>query len=144
MGHNLDDEAGRLLGNIVRNRLQYLEKQSVYLASPHPLIPAKYKPLYRLESHEIRTYCRLQGIVPLDARCPLSRGATSRTFKEALDLMESKMPGSKRDFLFTFLDRKSALPSKPPSAFDSCVQCGQPCFSGICSACHLKGKMGDD
>ncbi|MHC1742635.1 MAG: ATP-binding protein [Syntrophobacteraceae bacterium] len=138
-GHNLDDEAGRLLGNILRNRTRYLEKLSAHLPSPHPRMPAKQKPLYRLESHEIRTYCRLREIEPLDAKCPLSRGATSHIFKEALDFLETKMPGTKRDFLYSHLDRnRDALYSTPDT---TCTRCGEPSFAEICSVCNLLEQL---
>jgi tRNA-5-methyluridine54 2-sulfurtransferase len=138
-GHNLDDEAGRLLGNIVRNRTRYLEKQSPSLPSPHPRMPAKQKPLYRLESHEIRTYCRLRAIEPLEMTCPLSRGATSHAFKEALDFLETKMPGTKRDFLFTFLDRRRGVVANCPDT--TCSRCGEPTFAEVCSVCHLSEHL---
>ena len=138
-GHNLDDEAGRLLGNILRNRTRYLEKLSPHLPSPHPRMPAKQKPLYRLESHEIRTYCRLRAIQPLEAKCPLSRGATSHTFKEALDFLEAKMPGTKRDFLFSHLDRsRDAIYSAPDT---TCNRCGEPSFAEVCSVCNLSEQL---
>ncbi len=138
-GHNLDDEAGRLLGNIVRNRHQYLEKQYPFLPSTHPRLPAKLKPLYRLEIHEIRTYCSLKGIEPLTAGCPFSRGATSHIFKEALDFLEKRMPGTKRDFLFSFVDRRS--PDNAPKDLNACSQCGEPSFAGVCSVCNLKAQL---
>ena len=42
-GHNLDDEAGRLLGNLLRHRTYYVERQYPYLPSSHPLFAAKVK-----------------------------------------------------------------------------------------------------
>lgn len=138
-GHNLDDEAGRLLGNIVRNRSQYLERQYPFLPSTHPRLPAKLKPLYRLEIHEILTYCGIKGIEPIPTGCPLSRGATSHTFKEALEFLESKMPGTKRDFLFTFVDRRT--PGIGGSAFNECTRCKEPSYGELCSVCHLKDQL---
>ncbi|MCU0588585.1 MAG: adenine nucleotide alpha hydrolase family protein [Syntrophobacteraceae bacterium] len=135
VGHNLDDEAGRLLGNIVRNRTQYLDKQTPFLASTHPRLTAKLKPLYRLEGREIRTYCALKGIRFLEETCPLSRGATSHSFKEALQFLEERMPGTKRDFLFTFLSRQKPVAS--PRPFQNCKHCGEPAFGEICSVCNL-------
>jgi len=102
-GHNLDDEAGRLLGNLVGKRLEHVHKQDPYLPSPHPRIPAKLKPLYRLEIKELLAYCQLREITPVDQTCSLSRGATSHTFKQALELLEQSMPGTKRSFLFSYL-----------------------------------------
>lgn len=139
-GHNLDDEAGRLMGNILRHRDQYLENQYPYLPSPHPRMPAKLKPLYRLEAGDIRTYCRVKEIVPLDAKCPLSRGATSHIFKEALEFLESKMPGTKRDFLFTYIDRRKP-PEKKASDFGTCIQCNEPTYSDLCSVCNLMNQI---
>jgi len=139
MGHNLDDEAGRLLGNMVRHRTEYLEKQYPYLPSSHPRMPAKLKPLYRLEAHEIRTYCKLADIVPVESKCPYSRGATSHSFKEALHFLEQKMPGTKRDFLFTYVDRRK--PPVPDSAYGVCGVCGEPAYSDLCSVCNLLGQV---
>ncbi len=138
-GHNLDDEAGRMLGNIVRHRTQYFEKQYPYLPSNHPRIPEKAKPLYRLEAWEIRLYCELEGISPVEAKCPLSQGATSHAFKEALDLMEERMPGTKRNFLFTYIDRRE--PPKADLQPKVCVKCGEPAFLDVCSVCNLLGQV---
>ncbi|MDY6908540.1 MAG: ATP-binding protein [Thermodesulfobacteriota bacterium] len=140
-GHNLDDEAGRLLGNLVRHRTEYLEKQSPFLPSTHPRLPVKIKPLYRVEAHEIRIYCELSGIEPLQASCPLSRGATSHVFKEALAFLEMKMPGTKRDFLFTYLERNH--PAKAAEAFGTCRECGEPCYESLCSVCNFLGQLKD-
>jgi uncharacterized protein (TIGR00269 family) len=139
VGHNLDDEAGRLLGNIVRHRTDYFEKQYPHLPSSHPRMPAKSKPLYRLEAHEIRTYCRLADIMPIESKCPFSRGATSHAFKEALHYLEEKMPGTKRDFLFTYVSRR--YPPLPISSYGVCRVCGEPTYSDLCSVCNLLAQM---
>ena len=139
VGHNLDDEAGRLLGNIVRHRNRYLKKQSPFLPSAHPRLPAKLKPLYRLEASEILTYCNLKGIRHVAFSCPLSRKATSHYFKEALDLLEGRMPATKRDFLFTYLDRNKPCQEEQP--FLTCTQCGEPAYAEVCSVCNLLAKV---
>jgi len=138
-GHNLDDEAGRLLGNLVRNRREYIEKQYPYLPSSHPKLPVKIKPLYRVSADEIRTFCRVEGIEFLADACPLSRGATSHTFQEVLQFLEKKMPGTKRDFLFSYLESKE--PPKPVDDFGTCDQCGQPCYGTRCSVCNLLSQL---
>ena len=142
VGHNLDDEAGRMLGNMMRHRTQYFEKQYPVLPSSHPGMPTKLKPLYRLEAWEIRAYCKILGIEPLSAACPLSRGATSHAFKEALDLMEAKMPGTKRDFLFTYLDHRS--PPVEAVDWNHCRKCGQPAYGEQCSVCNLLDRLEPD
>ncbi len=140
-GHNLDDEAGRLLGNIVRNRSQYFGKQYPLLPSNHQRIPTKLKPLYRVDAREISIYCQVKGITPIGESCPLSRGATSHMFKEALNLLESKMPGTKRDFLFSYVDRRH--PPEADSDFAVCRGCGEPTYEDVCSVCNLLKKLDD-
>jgi uncharacterized protein (TIGR00269 family) len=139
-GHNLDDEAGRLLGNLVGHRMQYVRRQHPYLPSPHPRIPAKLKPLYRLEIKEILHYCRLRGIQPAEAQCPFSGGATSHSFKNALEYLEGEMPGMKRNFLFSYLDRE---PPEQESEFGICRDCGEPTYADRCGVCNLLDRLQD-
>lgn len=139
LGHNLDDEAGRLLGNIVRHRTQYFAKQYPLLPSRHEKVPTRLKPLYRLEAHEIVTFCRLASIKPCEDPCPLSGGATSHVFKEALDFLEAKMPGTKRDFLFSYVDRRPPPPAHPD--FGTCRRCGEAAYETICSVCSLLERL---
>ncbi len=138
-GHNLDDEAGRLLGNLLGQRMEYVHKQSPYLPSPHPQIPAKIKPLYRTDILEIVTYCRIMDIKPFSGICPFSRGATSKTMKRALTLIESDMPGTKRSFLFSYI--RQATLGKDQSLFGICKYCGQPAYDDLCSVCRLKQRI---
>lgn len=139
-GHNLDDEAGRMLGNILRNRVQYFDKQYPYLPSIHPRMPAKVKPLYRLESHELRAYCYFASIRPHSASCPLSKGATSHSVKEALDLLEQRMPGTKRNFLFSYL-RNRRPPEFDASELRLCERCGEPAWLPVCGVCTIKDQL---
>ncbi|WP_244085443.1 ATP-binding protein [Desulforhabdus sp. TSK] len=138
-GHNLDDEAGRLLGNLVYHRSEHLRKQSPFLPTPHGKMPIRFKPLYRLDAQEVRNYCSLQGIHSLEAACPLSRGATSHIFQEALNLLEREMPGTKRQLLYGYLERHPASPSTIP--FVPCTICGEPTYEDTCSVCNLRRHL---
>jgi uncharacterized protein (TIGR00269 family) len=138
-GHNLDDEAGRLLGNLVRHRERYIEKFHPFLPSAMPGQAARAKPLYRVDEGEIRTYAALHNIRPAAVNvCPFAKGATSTYFKEALELLEQRMPGTKRDLVYGRLKGK-----KPPEgeAFLPCSRCGQPTFAGVCAVCQLKDRV---
>ncbi|MCE5335491.1 MAG: tRNA 2-thiocytidine biosynthesis TtcA family protein [Desulfobacteraceae bacterium] len=139
-GHNLDDEAGRLLGNTLRHRTQYIEKQYPFLPAVPGMMPAKAKPLYRLESHELRAYCCFASIRPHGERCPLSRGATSHIVKDALDVLEQKMPGTKRDFYFTYLKNRQA-PRSEEREIAICKTCGEPAYMETCSVCTIRAQL---
>lgn len=138
-GHNLDDEAARLLGNLIGDRQEFVRRQFPRLPSPHPKIPAKLKPLYRLEIKEILVYCRIKHISPSGASCPFSRDATSNYFSEALEFLDEKMPGTKRGFLFSYLRKPKEL--QPADNYINCAVCGQPALSSTCPVCGIKKRI---
>lgn len=138
-GHHLDDEAGRLLGNLLGNRQEHVRKQAPFLPSPHPKVPARIKPLYRVDVREIKAYNNINTIRAVQGSCPFTKGATSPHFKEALSLLEQRMPGLKRSFLYAYLKEKPE--SKPDAEYGSCDLCGEPAFGPLCSICSLKKRV---
>jgi uncharacterized protein (TIGR00269 family) len=141
-GHHLDDEAGRLLGNLMRRHAGYLERQWPALEGMAPPagggvgLARKVKPLVRLSGDEIRAYAQSQGLPAHLASCPRSKGATLTNYQDALELMEQRMPGTKRDLYFGFL-RQKAGPPPPPEPGGLCRQCGGPTRQETCGACLL-------
>jgi tRNA(Ile)-lysidine synthase TilS/MesJ len=157
-GHNLDDEASRLLGNLVGKRLEHVYKQYPYLPSPHPRIPTKLKPLYRLEIKELLAYCQLRAITPVQETCSFARGATSPTFSQALEFLEGSMPGTKRSFLFSYLrdtrlkerlgnglktqeQEKPGAEPGPKDGYGICHECKEPAYGQYCGICNLRGRL---
>ena len=138
-GHNLDDEAARLLGNLLKWQVPYLEKQSPVLSDDGGLWAKKVKPLYRLPEREIAAYCILNRIDYIVEECPMSNGAKMFTYKETLNRLEEASPGAKHQFYFGFLKQKEVLfPSPPPvEDADLCRTCGQPSQSTQCGYCRL-------
>src|SRR5436305_421490 len=51
-GHNLDDEAATLLGNVLHWQSGYLARQSPVLEAEDSGLVRKVKPLYRLSEHD--------------------------------------------------------------------------------------------
>ena len=103
-GHNLDDEAAVLLGNVLRWDAGYLGRQ-------HPVLPAargfvrKVKPLVRLGERELAAYCVVAGIDYIIEECPMAAGNRHLGYKEVLNALEDRSPGSKAAFLFGFVER---------------------------------------
>ncbi|WP_259498792.1 adenine nucleotide alpha hydrolase family protein [Desulfofundulus thermocisternus] len=143
-GHNLDDETAALLGNLFGWQEGYLARQYPHLPSTHARLPAKVKPLVRLGELETETYCRLKGIDFLADDCPLARGATSLAYKELINSLEEKMPGTKQRFLFGFWDRGRRNFTDTPVELKECSLCGQPTTAGTCLFCRLMQKAGLD
>ncbi len=147
-GHNLDDEAARLMGNVLHWQQEFLEKQSPVLPASMEGFAKKIKPLYRLTEREIAAYCVVNGIDYIVQDCPMATGSRLLVYKEALNVIEQASPGSKQSFYWGFLDqqRKKAKSDQPSmsdhdrATLHPCEECGQPTSATICSYCKLMAK----
>lgn len=158
-GHNLDDEAAVLLGNVLRWDLDYLARQ-------HPALPGgegfvrKVKPLYRVGEREMAAYCVLERIEYQVEECPMAAGNRHLGYKETLNELEQRSPGTKAAFLFGFLERAHDVlaPSGPGDSPECgsasgptedgdgvvvlrpCTRCGSPTPTEVCAFCRLRAR----
>jgi uncharacterized protein (TIGR00269 family) len=146
-GHNLDDECGRLLGNMLHWQWNYLAKQAPVLPARGMTLVRKVEPLCRLTERETAAYALLRGIDYVLEECPLSHGAPSNRYKQVLNLIEDWMPGTKGNFYQGFLrsahlfgDRESIL-KKESDLPSICPSCGFPSFVEVCTFCRLTQGM---
>ncbi len=137
-GHNLDDEASVLLGNVLHWQTDALVRQG-------PVLPAKtklakrVKPLYLLTEREILAYTLLRRLPYQHEECPFAAGAKSLLYKEALNKLESAMPGTKQAFLEQYLKKiepilKEGLPAGEIE-LKACERCGYPTTGEVCAFC---------
>jgi uncharacterized protein (TIGR00269 family) len=142
-GHNLDDEAAVLFGNVLRWSTDYLGRQLPVLPGENGF-PRKVKPLVRLGEREMAAYCVLKGIDYIVEECPMAVGNKHIGYKEALNAIEEESPGTKAAFYFGFLDRASALftPQAAAERVDlrPCTSCGAPTTGETCAFCNLVVK----
>lgn len=139
-GHNLDDEAAVLYGNVLRWDLGYLARQQ-------PVLPAgggfvrKVKPLVRLSERETAAYCVLSGIDYVLEECPMSTGNRHLGYKDDLNAVEVRSPGTKAAFYFGFVERLApllaALGEEERSGLHPCDSCGAPTVTATCAFCRL-------
>ena len=142
-GHNLDDEAAVLLGNVLRWETDYLARQ-------YPVLPAapgfarKVKPFYRLGERETAAYCVLRGIDYQVEECPMAEGNRHLGYKEVLNTLEDRSPGSKAAFLFGFLERAHERFAddtvEERDALRPCAGCGSPTPGELCAFCRLQER----
>lgn len=144
-GHNLDDEAAVLFGNVLRWQTDYLGRQLPVLPARNGF-PRKVKPLVRLGERETAAYCVLTGIDYIVEECPMAAGNKHLGYKEALNQVEAQSPGSKHDFYFGFLSRASARFTPAAEAdqdeLGSCERCGAPTTVAVCAFCKLVERAG--
>ncbi len=146
-GHNLDDEAAVLFGNVLRWDTEYLGRQ-------HPVLPEsggfgrKVKPLIRLGERELAAYCVLTGIDYIVEECPLAVGNRHLGYKTALNEIEERSPGTKAAFVSGFLDRVQPRfgeeVAEVRAELDRCERCGSPTPPGgdetVCAFCRMRAR----
>ncbi|MFP5256780.1 MAG: ATP-binding protein [Acidimicrobiia bacterium] len=139
-GHNLDDEAAVLFGNVLRWQTDYLGRQLPVLPARHGF-PRKVKPLVRLTEREMAAYCVLRGIDYIVEECPMAAGNKHLAYKEALNAIEATSPGSKHDFYHGFLarasDRFTPEAESEQAGLQPCARCGAPTPAEVCAFCKL-------
>jgi uncharacterized protein (TIGR00269 family) len=141
-GHNLDDEAATLFGSIMHWQTDALPRQSPALASTHPKLVRRVKPLYRLSERETAAYAFLRKIDYIVDECPFAKGATSIAHKEILNQMEEASPGAKHNFLFGFLEKgRAAFERVENVVLNECERCGQVTTGTICAFCKLSDQV---
>ncbi len=141
-GHNLDDEAARLLGNVLHWQTEYLAREKPVLHPTHPRFVRKVRPLYRTSELETAVYAFFRGIDYVIEECPNSVGATQLFYKEMLNKIESQIPGTKLSFVQEFLRSAQRLFVAPDgSPPRECEVCGMPSFAPVCSFCKLMQEV---
>jgi tRNA-5-methyluridine54 2-sulfurtransferase len=137
-GHNLDDEAATLFGNVLHWNTDMLGRQAPVLeerlleheGSSRTVLVRKVKPLVRLAERETAAYAVLSGIDYIVEECPLVEGNTQHRYKEALTAIEEGSPGTKHQMYFGFLkraaDRFAEAGADADADLVACMSCGAP------------------
>ena len=142
-GHNLDDEAAVLFGNVLRWNTEYLGRQLPVLPAGQGFV-RKVKPLVRLGEREMAAYCVLRGIDYIVEECPMAEGNRHLAYKEALNTIEERSPGAKAAFYSEFLDKASHLFAPYAAAEKAdlrpCSSCAAATPGDICAFCKLRAR----
>ena len=144
-GHNLDDEAAVLLGNVLHWQTEYMGRQAPVLPAAEGF-PRKVKPLVRLGERETAAYCVVRGIDYIVEECPMAEGNRHLRYKEALNGIEAASPGTKHDFYFGFLaraaERFTPEVDEARAGLTRCERCGAPTPDSPCAFCRLVERVG--
>ena len=140
MGHNLDDEAATLFGNVMQWNPEYLARQAPVLPASDDGLARKVKPLIRVAERETAAYAIVRGIDYEVEECPMAAGNTINRYKEWLNLLEEQSPGMKANFLSGFFERGQAAFEGQVGEIElsTCERCGQPTTGSVCAFCRLR------
>jgi uncharacterized protein (TIGR00269 family) len=99
-------------------------------------------PLQVIPEKEIALYAIVKGIEYHDGECPYSTHALRGYFRDIIDNLEYKNPGTRHSILNTYNIIKDLLYDKYPSAdLEKCSSCGEPTSQELCKTCILKKRI---
>jgi uncharacterized protein (TIGR00269 family) len=138
-GHNLDDEAARLMGNVLRWQRDHLARQRPVLPPSHPKFVRKVKPLFLCSEYETAVYAFMRGIDYIVEECPNAVGASQLVYKETLNRLEAASPGTKQAFVKEFLrtGQPAFASTETRDAPRECSGCGMPSYGELCAFCGM-------
>lgn len=140
-GHNLDDTAQSILMNFVNGDMQKLARLGPHKKVQPGLVP-RVLPLCIIPEKEVALYAIIKNIDFHDAECPYSTRALRGDFRDIIDNLEFKNPGTRHSILNSYDDIKDMLLEKyPPAELNKCLECGEPTAQELCKACLLKDRI---
>lgn len=140
-GHNLDDTAQSILMNFVNGDMQKLARLGPHKKVQPGLVP-RVLPLCTIPEKEVALYAIIKNIDFHDAECPYSTRALRGDFRDIIDNLEFKNPGTRHSILNSYGGIKDMLLEKyPPAELNKCLECGEPTAQELCKACLLKDRI---
>ncbi len=141
-GHNIDDEASALFGNILYWKDEYIGKKNLVLEGREGHLSKKVKPFFLCSEREIAAYAILNDIDYIKQECPYSVGANTLIYKEILNKLEVKSPGTKLQFVKGYLKAYKSYEKEHIKTIDNfCSQCGYPTYGDLCNFCRFAEKL---
>jgi len=140
-GHNLDDMAQSILMNFVNGDVQKLARLGPHKKIQPGLIPRMF-PLRVIPEKEVALYAILKNMEYHDGECPYSIRAYRGVFRDIVDDLEYRNPGTRHSILNSYDSIREILLDKfPPVGLNSCRECGEPTSQNICKACIFKDRI---
>lgn len=140
-GHNLDDMAQSILMNFANGDMQKLARLGPHEKIQPGLVP-RVLPLRTIPEKEVALYAIIKNIEFHDGECPYSTRALRGDFRDIIDNLEYKNPGTRHSILNSYESVKNLLLEKyPPAELNECKRCGEPTSQDICKACILRDRL---
>ncbi len=144
IGHNLDDEVQSVLMNFFRGELERIARGGpVTGIIEDPKFVPRVKPLRMCSEKENVIYALINGIEYSDIECPYATTAYRGVVRDAVNMIESRYPGTKISILRTS-DRLVEIlrrELKPEGGLRYCSECGEPSAEKVCKACQFRNEI---
>lgn len=135
-GHNLDDMAQSIMMNFVRGDIERLARLGPHTKVQPGLVP-RFHPLRMIPEKESLLYALVSGIPFWDGECPYWKEALRNQYRDIVDELETRSPGSKFSILSSYDQIRPMLSEEYTAAELHFCGCGEPTLGVRCKACEL-------
>lgn len=139
-GHNLDDMSQSILMNFVRGDIERLARLGPHTKVQPGLIP-RFHPLRMIPEKESLLYAMVTGMEFYAEPCPYRGEALRNQYREIVDDLEMRSPGSKFSIISSYDQLKPMLDSSIESAQLKNCSCGEPTLGRKCKACEYEALL---
>lgn len=140
-GHNLDDMAQSILMNFVNGDIKKLSRLGPHKKIHRGLVPRMF-PLSVIPEKEVALYALLKNIEYHHGECYYSTHAYRGIFRDIIDDLEYRNPGTKHSIISSYDSVKDILIDKiNPLELNICLKCGEPTSQNLCKACLMKDMI---
>lgn len=136
-GHNLDDVAQSVMMNFVRGDVERLARLGPHTNIRPGLIPRFY-PLRMIPEKESLLYAMVAGIPFWDGECPYWTEALRNEYRDTVDSLEDRSPGTKYSIVSSYDKLKPLLRESAGPREERFCACGEPCNGKRCKACEYE------
>ena len=135
-GHNLDDMAQSIMMNFTRGDIERLARLGPHKKIQPGLVP-RILPLRTIPEKESLLYAIVSKLPYYDGECPYWAEALRNQYRDIVDMLESRSPGSKFSILSSYDQMYPMLTEHyKPATLNKC-ECGEPTLGKRCKSCQL-------
>jgi uncharacterized protein (TIGR00269 family) len=139
-GLNLDDTAQSILMNFTQGDVERLARLGPHTKVQPGLIP-RIQPLRLVPENETYLYALLKGLPFSDDECPYADSALRNEYREIINKLEDKHPGTKHSIVASYDSiRPLLMEAYPPAELERC-SCGEPTSQEKCMSCTLMEEI---
>ncbi len=139
-GHNLDDMTQSIMMNFARGDIERLARLGPHRKIQPGLVP-RIVPLRLIPEKESLLYAMVGKIPFHDGTCPYWTEALRNQYRDVVDSLESRSPGSKFSILSSYDQLYPMLMENvKPAPLKKCA-CGEPTLGKVCKSCELSARM---
>lgn len=139
-GHNLDDLAQSVMMNFVRGDVDRMARLGPHTNVRPGMVPRFY-PLRMIPEKESLLYSIVRDIPHWDGECPYWEAALRNEYRDLVDGLEDRSPGSKYSILSSYDRVRPLVRADLGESETRFCACGEPCNGRRCKACEYEESL---